>query len=155
VTGTIICGVTDSADGRASAQLARVLSMRLGLRLVLVYVVDGVAPGTQDSLTARQQLTGAQRTLDSILREFDSGDGGESRVVLGERAERLAQIAIEEGADLIVVGSRARGLRGRHLRCTLARELEAATPVPVLIAPPQTRRRNARRLAVAEAAATR
>jgi hypothetical protein len=48
---------------------------------------------------------------------------------------------------VIVVGSRAGGLGSRKLCSTLARELEAATPVPVLVAPPSTRRRSKRRLA--------
>ena len=56
---------------------------------------------------------------------------------------------------MIVLGSRARGARGHQLRCTLARELEAATIVPVLIAPPPTRERSGRRLALVEPAARR
>jgi hypothetical protein len=56
---------------------------------------------------------------------------------------------------VIVLGSRPRGARGRQLRCTLARELEAATTVPVLIAPPATRARSGRRLALAEPVAHR
>jgi hypothetical protein len=43
------------------------------------------------------------------------------------------------------------GLRGRRLRWKLARELEAATPVPVLLAPPQSRKRRDRRLSEASA----
>jgi nucleotide-binding universal stress UspA family protein len=69
--------------------------------------------------------------------------------MLGNRAEALAQAAAEEGADLIVVGSRSAGFGSRTLRCTLARELEAATPVPVLVAPPTTRSRSDYRLSVA------
>jgi hypothetical protein len=45
-----------------------------------------------------------------------------------------------------VLGSRLAGLGGRNLRCALARELEAATPVPVVVAPPATRQRSDRRL---------
>jgi hypothetical protein len=48
-----------------------------------------------------------------------------------------------------VLGSRSSGLGNRKLRCTLARELEATTPVPVLVAPPSTRTRSDQRLAVA------
>jgi nucleotide-binding universal stress UspA family protein len=70
----------------------------------------------------------------------------ELRLAHGERAEHLAQLAGEEGADLIVIGSRTMGLRGRRLRWNLARELEAATPVPVVIAPPQSRKRQDRGL---------
>ena len=151
--GTIICGVTESGDGRSTAQLAHALGTRLGLRLVLVHVVDGLPAGTDDSLTARQRQTGAETTLNAIAR--DIGNGTEKRIVLGNRAERLAQVAAEEGADLIVLGSRPTGLGSRKLRCTLARELEAATPVPVLVAPPTTRKRSDRRLSLPSAASTR
>ena len=88
-------------------------------------------------------------TLEAIARELC--DEVEIRVLRGNRVDGLAQAAAEEGADAIVLGSRPRGARGRQLRCTLARELEAAQSVPVLIAPPATRKRNGRRLALAEA----
>lgn len=153
MSGTIICGVTESPNGRGAAELAHALGLRLGLRLVLVHVVDGVPAGTHESLTARQRWSGAERTLDEVAREI--GDGTEKRVVLGDRAEALARVASEEGADLVVLGSRSTGLGGRKLRCTLARELEATTPVPVLVAPPSTRKRSEQRLSVAAAASAR
>lgn len=80
---------------------------------------------------------------------------GAARVGGGGRAEALAQLAAEEEADLIVLGSRPGGLGCRSLRCALARELEAATPVPVRVAPPATRNRSGHRLPVALDVATR
>jgi nucleotide-binding universal stress UspA family protein len=142
--GTIVCGVTESPDGRNAAELARAVGARLDLRLVLVYVVDGVVPGTEEGMSSRQRQTGAQRTLDQIAR--DVGNGAEKLVVLGDRVEALARVAADEGADLIVLGSRSAGLGNRNLRCTLARRLEAATPVPVLVAPPSTRKHSDHRL---------
>jgi nucleotide-binding universal stress UspA family protein len=79
----------------------------------------------------------------------------ESRVIVGSRVDVLAEVAADEGADLIVLGSRPRGARGRQLRCSLAVELEAAQAVPVLIAPPASRQRSTRRLALAHAAGER
>lgn len=145
--GTIVCGVGESADGRAAAGLARALAARLGLRVVLVAVIDRLPVDARDSLGGRQRHAGAERTLDELAR--DVGDGTETRIVHGQRAEALAQVAAEEGADLIVVGSRPTRLGSGNLRSSLARELEAATPVPVLVAPPSTRNRSVRRLAVA------
>lgn len=144
--GTLICGVDEGAAGAEAPAIGHALAARLGLRLVLVSVIDGVPPGAQESLTARQRQTGADRALAGIARVL--GDGTEHRVVVGERAEALAQVAADEGADLIVLGSRAAGLGHRSLRSGLARELEAVTPVPVLVAPPSTRQRSDRRLAV-------
>jgi nucleotide-binding universal stress UspA family protein len=145
--GTIVCGVREPLAGRSAAELARAVGARLGLRLVLVHVVDGVLQGTEDSLTARQRHSGGEKALDAIAREI--GNGTEKRVVFGARAEALAKVAAEEGADLIVLGSRPARFGSRRLRCTLARELEAETPVPVVVAPPATRKRSTHRLSVA------
>jgi nucleotide-binding universal stress UspA family protein len=144
--GTVVCGVTETPDGRGAAELAGALGRRLGLRLVLVHVVDGVPPGTQESLTSRQRQAGAERVLAEVAREI--GDA-ERRVMVGNRAEALAQVAAEEGADLVVIGSRPAGFGNRKLRSTLARELESATSIPVVVAPPRTRRRTEQRLALA------
>jgi nucleotide-binding universal stress UspA family protein len=151
--GTVVCGVTETPDGRSAAELAGALGRRLGLRLVLVHVVDGVPPGTQESLTARQRQAGADRVLDEVAR--DIGNGTEKRLMLGNRAEAIAQVAAEEGADLVVIGSRPAGFGNRKLRSTLARELESVTPVPVVVAPPATRKRTEQRLALATGAAGR
>ena len=139
--GTVVCGVTETADGRSAAELAGALGTRLGLRLVLVHVVDGVPAGTHESLSARQRLAGAEKTLSQVANE------------IGTVAEHDPQVAAEEGADLIVIGSRPAGFGNRRLRSTLARELEAATPIPVVVAPPATRKRTEQRLALATGAA--
>jgi nucleotide-binding universal stress UspA family protein len=145
--GTIVCDVTDRPAGQSAAEFAGALGARLGLRLVLVYVVSGLPPVARESVTGRQDRTGAERTLEAIAR--DLGHDAETRLVEGEHAEALARVAAEEGADLVLVGGRAAGMGGRSLRWKLARELEAATPVPVLVAPPSTRKRSDRRLTMA------
>jgi nucleotide-binding universal stress UspA family protein len=115
----------------------------------LVYVLATVPEGAEDSVTARHERTGAEQTLDEVAHQI--GHDAELRLVVGVPAEAVARVAAEEGADLVVVGGRPAGLGRRNLRWTLARQLEAATPVPVLVAPPSTRKRSDRRLALAEA----
>jgi nucleotide-binding universal stress UspA family protein len=141
--GTVVCGVTDSASGRRAAELAGALTARLALRLVLVHVIRSKA--VRGATT--EPLSDAELAIQAIAHEV--GNGAETRVVAGERADALAQVAAEEGADLIVLGSCSAGLRGTHIRSMLARELEEATAVPVVVAPPSTRRPSGRRLAVA------
>ena len=143
--GTIVCDVTDPPAGQNAAEYAGALGARLDLRLVLVYVVSRVSAVSRESVTGRQDRSHAERTLDAIAREV--GHEAETRVAAGEHAEALARVAAEEGADLVVVGARPAGVGGRKLSWTLARELEAATSVPVLLAPPSTRKRSDRRLA--------
>jgi nucleotide-binding universal stress UspA family protein len=148
--GTIVCGVGDSAHGRAAAQLAAAISARVGLRLVLVHVVEDRPRSRRDAVERRvSRMHGA---LEVIAREI--GDA-ETRVVLGNRVDGLAQVAADEGADAIVLGCRPRRAPGRGLRSPLAQELEAAQAVPVLIAPPATHARSGRRLALADAASER
>jgi len=140
--GTIVCGVSQTPEARAAAQLAAALATRLGLRLVLVHIV-----------AADREDGDVEETLESVVNGL--GDEIEVRVVHGNRVDGLARVAADEGADAIVLGARPRGARGRQLRCTLARQLEAAQSVPVLIAPPATRARSGRRLGLAEAGAGR
>jgi nucleotide-binding universal stress UspA family protein len=143
--GTIVCGVTDSDEGRGALAVAAELSGRLGLRLVLAHVADGIAPLTvngegSEGVTMRADREGAARFVARMAVEHGVAGSAEQRSAVGDPAALLGQIAAEEAADLIVVGSRARGRLRRGLESRLARQLETETPVPVLIAPPRTRR---------------
>ena len=144
MNGTVVCGVTGTAEGQAAAELAGALASRLALRLVLVHALPSRhRPLDGDGLRERHE---AEAMLRSVA---DRVGDPETRVVAGPRVDVLAQVAADEGADVIVVGSRPRGARSGQILCSLARELEAIQTVPVVIAPPATRRRSARRLALA------
>ena len=143
--GTVVCGVTESEEGRSALAVAAELSERLGLRLVLAHVVAGMAPldvngEGSESVTTRADREGAARLVARLAAEHGVADRAEQRSAVGDPAALLGQIAAEEAADVIVVGSRARGRLRRGLESRLVRQLETETPVPVLIAPPRTRR---------------
>jgi nucleotide-binding universal stress UspA family protein len=137
MNGTIICTVDDSDGVEAAIEVSRRLAGRFDARILLVAVVDGFAAGTEvgESLWARQVCAGAKRRLERIAAEHDLSRE-ELRVAAGDPAEAVAVIAAEEAADLIVVGAR-RGLLGRTLRSSLARELAATASCPVVVAPPE------------------
>ena len=148
VRGTIVCGVTDSDEGHAALGLGVELSQRLGLRLVLAHVAEGLAPPNgeakdKESVTMKGNRRGGELFLARVAREYGVGDTAECRVAVGEPALLVGQIAAEEAADVIVVGSRARRWPGRGLESRLAAGLESETPVPILIAPPVSDRRKA------------
>jgi nucleotide-binding universal stress UspA family protein len=134
VRGTIVCGITGSEDGRRALELAVDLSDRLDLRLVLAHVVDGPDDGAQ---TASDGANGAGPLARRLVAELGVGHWVERREAVGEPAALLAQIAAEEAADVIVVGSRVRGRLRRRLESSLAGALRTETDVPVLIAPPR------------------
>jgi nucleotide-binding universal stress UspA family protein len=144
--GTLVCAVTKGEESADALLLSAELSERLGLRLVLAHAVngiDGLGNGGGDgveSVSMQADRQGAERRLARLAHEHGVADRAERRIAVGEPAALLGQIAGEEAADLIVVGSRVRGRLRRGLDSRLARQLETATPVPVLIAPPRTRR---------------
>jgi nucleotide-binding universal stress UspA family protein len=143
--GTLVCAVTDGAENDDAVAQAVAVSERLGLRLVLAHVVDGIAPlGNDDgeTITMKGDRKEAERRLEELARDHDLDGSAERRVAVGDPATLLGQIASEEAADVIVVGARTRGWGRRGLESPLAHDLETETPVPVLIAPPRKRPRT-------------
>ena len=141
--GTIVCGVTDTDEGRQALATAVELADRLRLRLVLAHIAKGIGSlnGAHggESVTMKGDREGAARLLAGLADEYAVADRAERRVAVGDAPSLLGQIAAEEAADLIVVGARTRVRLRRGLESRLADELETETPVPVLIAPPRLR----------------
>jgi nucleotide-binding universal stress UspA family protein len=142
--GTIVCGVTDTDEGRQALAMAVDLTERLRLRLVLAHIAEGIGPLNGDadggeSVTMKGDREGAARLLARLADEYAVADRAERRVAVGDAPSLLGQIAAEEAADLIVVGARTRGRLRRGLESRLADKLGPETLVPVLIAPPRLR----------------
>jgi nucleotide-binding universal stress UspA family protein len=135
LSGTILCGVDDSQSARDALQLAAALSERLRVRLVVAHVAS------------RRSAEDAERLVSRLIAEASPAAQADARVATGDRAGRLAQIAAEQGADLIIVGSGRESRLRLRAAPALASELESATTCPVVIAPPQTRPRSQLRLA--------
>jgi nucleotide-binding universal stress UspA family protein len=143
--GTLVCGVDDSGDARRALETAVGLSDRLGLRLVLAHVRVGIEPiavngDGAESVSMKASREGAARLLARLAVEYGVADRAETRFGTGDAAMVIGQIAAEEAADLIVVGSRARGWLRRGFDSRLAEQLGSETPVPVLVVPPDGRR---------------
>jgi nucleotide-binding universal stress UspA family protein len=107
--GTIVCGVTDSEAGRGALSAAAELSERLGLRLVLVHVADGIGAldvngEVSESVSTRTNGKGAAQLVARLAAEHGVASSAEKRSAVGDAAALLGQVAAEEAADLIVVG---------------------------------------------------
>jgi nucleotide-binding universal stress UspA family protein len=140
--GTVVCVVIDGAQNDDAVAQAIAFSDRLGLRLVLAHVVEGITTldHGDESVTMKAEREAAERLLVDLAREHRVEETAERRVAVGDPACALGQIATEEAADVIVVGAYTRGWRRRHIESRLAEELETETAVPVLIAAPRARR---------------
>ena len=124
---TIICGIDESPSARAALRVAARLAEEQGARLVAVHVLDRLA----DTGPAPDWLAA------NVLYEEAPDTSAEARGEVGDVAERLAAVAAEEDASMIVLGARSRGRSRTFLRARCAAELGELTSVPVLVAPLQ------------------
>ena len=139
-TGTIVCAVNETTGAAEALRAAARLCERLDLRLVAVHVVEDVPVGPP---ARREARAGGMRLVDRVLAE-QGLPLAERRVAIGDPAEHVGRIAGEEGAELVVVGSKPNGRQPRPpLRSRLATELPRITPVPVVVVPPQLGRPSA------------
>jgi nucleotide-binding universal stress UspA family protein len=107
---TIVCGVDNSPGARAAIRVAASFAEAIGARLVAVHVLDRLI-GVYGS---------AERIADDVLYHEVPDASAEVRGEVGDVAERLAAVAREEGATLIVLGARSRGRSRTHLRARAA-----------------------------------
>jgi nucleotide-binding universal stress UspA family protein len=141
----ILCGIDGSPDSRAALEVAARLAGRLGARLVLAHVVElahipyaavgpmGAPPSTTMLAVANEDA--GRRLLDRVAHETGLVDA-ERRTAIGFPAERLADLADEEHAELVVVGSRGRGAFKAAFLGSVSRDLVGAARCPVLVVPP-------------------
>lgn len=143
----IVCGVDGSADSQAALKVAVDLAARLGLRLIMANVVEpshapyagatslgGAMSQPQFPTTDHQEAVAK-----GLLTRLSAATGLEQadrRVVVGYPAERLAELADDEGAELIVVGSRGRGALKAAFLGSVSTSLIGVAGCPVLVVPP-------------------
>jgi nucleotide-binding universal stress UspA family protein len=155
----IVCGVDHSQGSRRALRVAAGLAERLDSRLLLVNVRRSpadVPPGmaSEWDVVRERAVGGGQRLLGELgaglleesrarrLRELVVG-----RVEFGDPATRLARVADQVRATLIVVGSRGRGYSSSLLLGSVSQTVASAPSRPVLVVPPEagpeTHRRGA------------
>jgi nucleotide-binding universal stress UspA family protein len=129
--GTILCGVSESEEGREALAVAVELSERLDLRLELAHVVEGIGriDGDGDgaeSVSMRGSRERAARVVARLAAEHGVTHSAAQRSAVGDSAALMGQIAAEEAADLIVVSARPHGRFrwgwSRQQACRAARE---------------------------------
>jgi nucleotide-binding universal stress UspA family protein len=148
MNGSVLCGVDGSADSQAAISVAARLADRLHTRLVLVHVVDhaqapyagvgamaagGFTPPIMPATIDEMEEAGG-RLLGEVADQAGLKEA-ERKVVVGVPAEGLADLADEENAELIVVGSRGRGAFKAAFLGSVSTSLVGVARCPVLIVP--------------------
>ena len=122
--GTIVCGLDGSEDCLEIARVAQDLATALGQRLEFVHALgDG----------RRHAGPETRAMLDMLCAAGGPGVGG--RIVEGDPMRRIAAVAAEERAALIVVGTRGPVPSEGAPLGSISRRLAAGAPCPVLIVP--------------------
>jgi nucleotide-binding universal stress UspA family protein len=144
---SIVCGVDGSPDSQAALTVAIDLATRLQRRLIMANVVEpshapyvGAAslggPVAQPLFLETDEQEAAANELLVELGATMGLEDADRRVVVGYAAERLADLADEERADMIVVGSRGRGAFKAAILGSVSTSLIGVARCPVLVVPP-------------------
>ena len=148
MTGPIVCGIDGSPDSQAALQVAARFADRLGSTLILAHVAEpAYVPyaatypfgGPAGPLAVAEEAEATEEDAERLLRRMALAAGradAQTRVVIGHPAERLAELADEENAELIVVGSRGRGALKSAFLGSVSYSLVGMAGCPVLIVPP-------------------
>lgn len=140
---SVVCGVDASSGSRAALRVAARLAGELGVRLVVAHVIQPrptagrFAPdmGQSTSLPLDALRASGEILIDRMLDEEHLSDV-ERRVTLGFAADRLADVADAEDAEVIVVGSRGRPPVRAALFGSVTADLMGVARCPVLVVPP-------------------
>jgi nucleotide-binding universal stress UspA family protein len=121
---TIVCGIDDPVEAQSVLDTARWLAAACDGQLVVVHAFDEPVRDAEHVMLAIRDHTDADRNV-------------EIRLVEGAPAERLLEVAGEERADFLVVGSRGRGALASGLLGSVSRSLVRTAACPVVIVPPK------------------
>jgi nucleotide-binding universal stress UspA family protein len=136
---TIVCGIDASPAARSALRVAKELAEVLRLRVVAVHVADSFGGDQKlDEPNAILRVRGnAERLLANVLYDEQLVGLVDWRAEVGNVAERLAAVAVDERALLILLGARSKGKARTFLRGRLAGEIVRKSSVPVMVVPPQ------------------
>ena len=145
----MICCLDDSDGARHALSYADELAKRLGLELLLLHVeppteAPGVSavPAGQERLREKE-LRDGESLLSRLAREADLDPAVRHRTVIGNAGQRVVEVCAEEGASLVVLGSRGRGGVVSALLGSVSSEVAAKAPCACVVVPPTTPERPA------------
>jgi nucleotide-binding universal stress UspA family protein len=140
--GPVICCLDDSDGARRALPYADVLAKRLGLELVLLHVEPSTeAPGVSAAPAGQQrlreeELLDAELLLSRLAAEAGLDPAVRRRTAIGNPAKHIVAVCADEGASLVLLGSRGRGGVASALLGSVSSEVAAKAPCACVIVPP-------------------
>jgi nucleotide-binding universal stress UspA family protein len=120
---TIVAGVDRSDAAEPVVDAASWLASTLDTRLLVVHAVG-------------EPVEEAEELLESLRARLQGANDTSMRLVEGSPADRLIEMADEEDAQLLVVGSRGRGALSSAVLGGVSRKVARDARCPVVVVPP-------------------
>lgn len=140
----IVCAVDFSEHSPMVAEYAKYLAEKTGAEVVVVYAAPSMSqyvgfhvPPSSIETFVGEIVDGAEKTMDSFLKDNFGDLNVKGKVVTGYAAEEILYAAEEEGADLIVMGTHGRKGIDRILFGSVAEKVVKSSPLPVLTVRPK------------------
>jgi len=141
---TILVPTGFSELSRHAARYARTIAPAFGARVVVFHVVEpapppteaaGMVPTSTGGPDVSLLMTTAREGLQRFIAENLPGAKSEPLVSIGVPDAEIVQAAQREGADLIVMGTHARGMLNRLVFGSISKSVLESAPCPVLLVP--------------------
>lgn len=138
-----VVAVDFSDESTYIAEYARLFAEKFDAELIVVYAAPSlnqyvgfhVPPNTIESFVG-EIVTGAEKSMDNFLEKHFSGVKTTGKVVTGFAAEEILEIAADENADLIIMGTHGRTGIDRILFGSVAAKIVRGADIPVLTVRP-------------------
>ncbi len=140
----IVCAVDFSEQSRGVAEYTKTLAQALGAEILCVYVAPSLAqyvgfkvPASSIDDFVGEIVSGAETTMDQFLEENFEGMESTGKVLTGYAAEEILDLADQEKADLVIMGTHGRKGIDRMLFGSVAEKVVKSAKCPVVTIRPQ------------------
>lgn len=146
--GPVVAAVTSDDYAAVVLEVAHELAERLGLQLVVAHVQPGdIPPGVSAASGGQSRLVEARATettalLDALIAEHAPRLDARRIAVSGGAATELENIARDEKASMLVIGSAGKGALASALQGSVSRQVATRAPCPVVVVPPAASERQ-------------
>jgi len=143
MSNDVVLATRFGAESEGPARVASQLARLTGGRVTIVYVASELnavtaaagEAGVQPVEERRVQLEEIQQELRDFVAEHFSAVAADARVLEGDVAESISDVAAELGAAFLVVGTRGRSALSRLILGDTTHSILQHAPCPVVVVP--------------------
>ena len=140
----IMCAVDLSEDSKPIATYTAKMAKALGAKVLVIYAAPSlsqyvgfhVPPNTIETFVD-EIISGADENMKAFVEENFQGVEAEGKVLVGYASEEILRHSVEDGCDLIVMGTHGRKGIDRILFGSVAEKVVQNSTIPVLTVRPE------------------